>query len=171
MPEASHEFVSISHFIPETFGEPGQRTFRINVVSESSDAKLWLEKQQLAELCITIMQTDEYTKNKDLKGPSNIPENIKQSQLTYLDFKVFKLAFGYNDQSGLFIVEAYELDNESPTVRIWIPRKTAIEFANKGLEIVSAGRPLCDLCENPMNPEGHACERKNGHSKKGQDIL
>ena len=42
MPESSHEFANISHFVPETFGEPGKRTFRINVVSESSDAKLWM---------------------------------------------------------------------------------------------------------------------------------
>lgn len=171
MPESSHEFANISHFVPETFGEPGKRTFRINVVSESSDAKLWLEKQQLAELCLTIVQTDQYIKNKNLEGQGNVPENIVQSQLTYLDFKIFKLAFAYNDESGLFIIEAYQLDSDLPTVRIWIPRKLALDFADKGLQIVSAGRPLCDLCEKPIDTEGHLCERKNGHSKKSQDVL
>jgi len=47
----------------------------------------------------------------------------------------------------------------------------ALDFADKGLKIVSAGRPLCDLCEKPIDTEGHLCERKNGHSKKIQDVL
>ena len=171
MTEADHEFINISHFVPETFGNPGQRTFRINVVSESSDAKLWLEKQQLEELCLTIIQTDEYTKKEPLTDTENVTKNITQSQLTYLDFKVLKLAFGFNTESGLFIIEAYELDNETPTIRIWVTRKSAITFANKGLKIVSAGRPSCELCKNPMDPKGHHCERQNGHSEKSQDIL
>lgn len=171
MPEADHEFINISHFVPETFGNPGQRTFRINVVSESSDAKLWLEKQQLAELCLTIIETDEYTDKEPSTDTKKVPENIVQSQLTYLDFKVVKLAFGYNTESGLFVIEAYELDNETPTVRIWVTRKSAIDFADKGMKIVSSGRPSCELCKKPIDPEGHHCERQNGHSKKSQDIL
>ena len=171
MPAADHEFINISHFVPETFGKPGQRTFRINIVSESSDAKLWLEKQQLEELCLTIIQTDEYTKKETLIGTGKVPKDITQSQLIYLDFKVLKLAFGFNAESSLFIIEAYELDNETPTVRIWVTKKSALSFANKGLKIVSEGRASCELCKKPMDPEGHHCERKNGHSKKSQDIL
>ena len=171
MPEADHEFINISHFVPETFGKPGQRTFRINVVSESSDAKLWLEKQQLEELCLTIIETDEYTKKETLTDTRKVPKDIMQSQLTYLDFKVLKLAFGFNTESNLFIIEAYEVDNETPTVRIWATRKSSLDFADKGLKIVSEGRASCELCKKPMDPEGHHCERKNGHSKKSQDIL
>ena len=170
MSESIHEFSTISHFTPETFGQPGQRTFRINVVSGSSDAKLWLEKEQLAELCLTIIQTDQSTK-ESLPKSGKDPDTIIPSELTYLDFKILKLAFGYNIESGLFIIDAHQSHNETPTVRMRVPRKIALRFANEGLEIVTAGRALCELCEKPIDPEGHHCERKNGHSKKTADFL
>ena len=43
-----NEFTQVTKFIPETFGDPGMRTFRINVESASSTAAIWMEKEQLA---------------------------------------------------------------------------------------------------------------------------
>jgi predicted amidophosphoribosyltransferase len=28
---------------------------------------------------------------------------------------------------------------------------------------VAAGRPICSMCGQPIDPEGHFCPRKNGH--------
>ena len=33
------------------------------------------------------------------------------------------------------------------------------------LEVVSQGRPICALCGRPVNPEGHFCPKRNGHTK------
>ena len=38
------------------------------------------------------------------------------------------------------------------------------ETAEEALRICSAGRPLCFLCGQPINPDGHACPRSNGHT-------
>ena len=46
-----------------------------------------------------------------------------------------------------------------------------IEFSKSGLAIVSAGRPICQLCNRAMNPQGHYCERSNGHSKEAAEQL
>ncbi|MEC7835754.1 MAG: DUF3090 family protein, partial [Chloroflexota bacterium] len=51
-----NEFTQVTKFIPETFGDPGMRTFRINVDSASSTAAIWLEKEQLAELSVAMLQ-------------------------------------------------------------------------------------------------------------------
>ena len=52
----SNEITQVTKFIPETFGEPGMRTFRINVASASSTATIWLEKEQMAELSVAMLQ-------------------------------------------------------------------------------------------------------------------
>ena len=56
-----NEFTQVTKFIPETFGEPGMRTFRINVDSASSTATIWLEKEQLRELSRAMQKLAEET--------------------------------------------------------------------------------------------------------------
>ena len=60
-----NEFTQVTKFIPETFGEPGMRTFRLNAESGSSIAKVWLEKEQLAELCMAMNQLTKETPDND----------------------------------------------------------------------------------------------------------
>ena len=173
MPGPMHEFTEVSKFIPETFGEPGMRTFRINVDSASSTAKVWLEKEQLAELCLAMVQMERETRGVN-QGSGEPPRGIEASGLTNLDFKADRLAFGHNPDSGFYIVDAHDPEDDNgdePTVRIWVTSDMIVEFSKSGLGIVSAGRPICQLCNRPMNPEGHYCERSNGHSMEAAEQL
>jgi len=34
---------------------------------------------------------------------------------------------------------------------------TARAFAKRTREVVGAGRPMCPLCGEPMDPDGHTC--------------
>jgi len=167
-----NEFTQVTKFVAETFGEPGMRTFRINANSGSSNAKIWLEKEQLAELSIAMIQMYRDTKSSEA-GSETPPAGIEAEGLTNLDFKAIKLAFGHNPDTNLFIVDAHDPEdqNDEPTVRIWISRDITNTFAKKGLEIVSAGRPLCQLCGNPVDPSGHYCERRNGHSPQVDTLI
>jgi uncharacterized repeat protein (TIGR03847 family) len=36
-------------------------------------------------------------------------------------------------------------------------------LAGHAIQVVNAGRPVCELCGEPMDPEGHFCARRNGH--------
>ena len=56
MPSAKNEFTSVSRLRAEAFGEPGNRTFRIQVDSSSSTASIWIEKEQLFQLALAIQQ-------------------------------------------------------------------------------------------------------------------
>jgi uncharacterized repeat protein (TIGR03847 family) len=168
MPGPKFEFTKVTKFEPETFGEPGNRTFRINADSASSSAKIWLEKEQLTELCLAMVQME-----KENQIAANSPDEsslgTEAEGLTNLDFKTNQLSFGHIPETNYFVVDAHDPneDNlESPTVRIWVTREMISPFSNKGLEIVSAGRRICQLCGRPMNVEGHYCERSNGHSKE-----
>ena len=167
-----NEFTQVTKFIPETFGAPGMRTFRLNAESGSSIAKVWLEKEQLAELCMAMNQLTKETPDND-NSLDDPPIHLEADGLTNLEFKATRLAFGHNPNTGMFIVDAHDPDDddEEPSVRIWLSREMITSFANSGLEIVASGRPICPLCSRPMDVEGHSCPRQNGHSKNSQNIL
>ena len=54
-------------------------------------------------------------------------------------------------------------ENGPPMLRVRLTGAQARSFAKRALEVVSAGRPLCPLCGNPLDPTGHICPAKNGH--------
>jgi uncharacterized repeat protein (TIGR03847 family) len=62
-------------------------------------------------------------------------------------------------------VEAFadpvEDENEGYVARIYATRPQVRAMAAKGAEAVAAGRPLCPLCDMPMDPSGHRCPRWN----------
>ena len=37
--------------------------------------------------------------------------------------------------------------------------------ATRSNRVISAGRPPCPLCEEPLDPEGHICARANGYKR------
>ena len=64
-----------------------------------------------------------------------------------------------DDASAL--VEAGEEEAEGYVARIYATRPQVRAMAAKGAEAVAAGRPLCPLCDQPMDPSGHRCPRWN----------
>jgi uncharacterized repeat protein (TIGR03847 family) len=50
---------------------------------------------------------------------------------------------------------------EGYIARIYATRPQVRAMAAKGAEAVAAGRPLCPLCDMPMDPAGHRCPRWN----------
>jgi uncharacterized repeat protein (TIGR03847 family) len=40
-------------------------------------------------------------------------------------------------------------------------------FSKRALSVVSAGRPPCQFCGGPLDPEGHLCPRSNGFRRSG----
>ncbi len=60
---------------------------------------------------------------------------------------------------------AEDSDSEINVVRYWCSREQLKSLALWGLEVVQQGRPICPLCGEPINPDGHFCPKKNGHNK------
>ncbi len=52
------------------------------------------------------------------------------------------------------------------TVRLFATREQMFALSRHGAEVAQRGRPTCQYCGNPMDPEGHACPAMNGHSKR-----
>jgi len=55
-------------------------------------------------------------------------------------------------------------DAEGPAVlRVRVSGAVARAFTKRALAIVAAGRPPCQFCGQPLDPQGHVCARSNGH--------
>lgn len=50
-------------------------------------------------------------------------------------------------------------------VRVFLSPQSARQFANRSQRVISAGRPPCPLCDEPLDPEGHICVRTNGYRR------
>jgi uncharacterized repeat protein (TIGR03847 family) len=48
-------------------------------------------------------------------------------------------------------------------LRVRITGGVARAFTKRALAIVAAGRPPCQFCGQPLDPESHVCARSNGH--------
>ncbi|MGH2556354.1 MAG: DUF3090 family protein [Actinomycetota bacterium] len=58
---------------------------------------------------------------------------------------------------------------EPGRIRFWATREQMLSLARHGAMVCAAGRPRCQLCGNPLDPEGHQCPALNGHRKIGPE--
>jgi uncharacterized repeat protein (TIGR03847 family) len=61
------------------------------------------------------------------------------------------------------------LESERGRVRFWATREQMLSLARHGAAVCAAGRPRCQLCGNPIDPEGHVCPALNGHREQRRE--
>jgi uncharacterized repeat protein (TIGR03847 family) len=67
------------------------------------------------------------------------------------------------DLEGLPGLEG-EVPAEDPSkARFWATREQMLSLARYSASVCAQGRPRCQLCGNPIDPEGHRCPALNGH--------
>jgi uncharacterized repeat protein (TIGR03847 family) len=54
---------------------------------------------------------------------------------------------------------------EGERVRLFATREQMLSLSRHGAMVASRGRPTCQFCGNPIDPEGHVCPAMNGHGK------
>ena len=164
------DFGYVDELDSEAIGEPGNRVFRIRARSEDRTASLWLEKQQLQALSLAIRQMLEQAEHSAEPGPDLDPAIPMQDfpLEASLDFRVGRLALGWDDSAQRVILQAYELgaaDDDPAAFSCHTSAEHSLAFCDVADSVVAGGRPLCFLCREPVGPEGHACVRANGHKK------
>jgi uncharacterized repeat protein (TIGR03847 family) len=55
---------------------------------------------------------------------------------------------------------------EAEVVRLAATREQMFALSRHSAVVVEQGRPTCQFCGNPIDPEGHACPAMNGHSRR-----
>jgi uncharacterized repeat protein (TIGR03847 family) len=166
MSEATNDYGRATSVDAEAIGEPGQRRFRLIAIAGTQRACIWMEKQQLAsigewfnEMCERL-DAESANAGPDVEA-APVPLNFD------LDFRARQLGLGYLEEDDTFVLHAFDFntagDEPLPTFRCLLSRGQARVLARTIERVVAGGRPICPLCESPMDPGGHVCPRSNGH--------
>jgi len=180
------ELTSVSAIVADAVGQPGQRVFYVQARQGLTTVTIETEKEQIRALAMGIHQ---FLEDLGTRFPDRIeldrvdPRDLVLTPPFEPEFKVAQMGLGYDADNDRVVIVAQSLatddepdevketsseeDEESkgPTARFWITRGQAKAMADHALEVVAHGRPICPLCGRPMNPEGHFCPKRNGHTK------
>lgn len=184
MTRSIHVFRTPDRFVAGTVGEPGNRTFYLQAVHDKRVVSVMLEKQQVAVLAERIgALLSEVHRRFGTPLPPEADVDDLGPLITPLDteFRVGTMGLGWDAEAQSVVVELLAVSDtefdvsvilddaeEGPdAVRVFLSPQSAREFAARSHRVISAGRPPCPLCDEPLDPAGHLCVRANGY-RRGQ---
>lgn len=168
------DFNPVSRITIGTVGPPGQRVFLLQASQGVSMITLKLEKEQVRILSASMMELLDELDEKYPRSFSKVDEPLSSDLMLQEPFEpafaVGQIGLGYDQDHDLVVLVVQEIQFEPPddqpaTARFWATRPQAQALSEHALGIVEQGRPLCPLCDAPIDPEGHFCPRSNGHEK------
>jgi uncharacterized repeat protein (TIGR03847 family) len=163
-------------------GEPGQRAFYIQARTEQTQLTVLVEKEQIALLAAEAVAFLDKIADDYPELPIDVPSGqTLLREPTVPLFRARLIGLGFDPERELVLIELRERadDDESDeteiesevavaddeddgyVARIYATRAQVRAMAARGIEAVAGGRPLCPLCEQPMDPSGHTCPRWN----------
>jgi len=149
----------------QTFGQPGQRTFRLRMVGSGGEtASTWLEKEQMQALSLAFKQM-----LGQLEYEAEPPRLVIEAfpPVASHDFRVGRMGMGFDASDRTVILYLYEVgldEEDEATLRARLSQEQCAWMSTILDEIIAGGRPLCALCGMPIDTRGHMCVRTNGHS-------
>jgi uncharacterized repeat protein (TIGR03847 family) len=175
MPRTEINLDPVLHLTADAIGKPGQRTFYLQGSNQEQTITLILEKAQLQSLVIGVEQFSAEIKDK-FPDLTEAPIEFQPEQMRILPpldplFRIGELGLAYDADRDRMVIVAREIVNEGQEpdevslVRFWCTREQMRIMAAWAGEVISRGRPICPQCNEPMDPEGHFCPKKNGHNK------
>jgi uncharacterized repeat protein (TIGR03847 family) len=182
MARVIHVFRTPDRFIAGTVGQPGDRTFYLQAVHENRVVSVQLEKQQVAVLAERIgALLAEVNRRFGIPIPPEAEVDDLSPLITPVDseFRVGTMGLGWDAETQNVVVELLAVSDtefdasvilddaeEGPdAVRVFLSPESARQFAARTERVISAGRPPCPLCDEPLDPQGHLCVRTNGYRR------
>lgn len=168
----------------EAVGQPGQRRFRLFAGSAHGTAIMWIEKEHLISLSLTIDHAlAQITEGQILRleaqvGGYTAPKGMPKSFPRKPDheFQVGQIGLTYEERAAMFVLTAIPVEiimeaDQDPIVRVREEDSVSIRFSQQQAHeltsaittVVSSGRPICPLCHTPLDGSPHACVKQNGH--------
>jgi uncharacterized repeat protein (TIGR03847 family) len=153
-------------FTTGTVGEPGQRVFYLQGQGEGIVVTLKLEKQQVAALADYL---EGLLEDLPAIDPAGVPTLLELVDPVIAEWTVGTLAVAWDDGADRFLLVAEELvaaeegepEPDAANARFRLTREQVAAFVTRARALVAAGRPPCQFCGLPLDPDGHACPRMN----------
>ena len=177
---ADFDFVDV--ITAGAIGEPGRRTFYIQARAGARTVTIRSEKQQVAAIGKYLRRALAHLPVPEGQPPRSVMQLAEPVQEAFV---LGAIALEFNRSNDEFVLHLKEfaplsqdddedeleedddddddsLENASGSrARVSMTRAQAMAFCDNADRIVSAGRPDCELCELPINPDGHFCPRMN----------
>jgi uncharacterized repeat protein (TIGR03847 family) len=175
------EFDEVDTFTAAAIGEPGSRTFYLHARAGQQKVTVKCEKQQVTAIASYLRRV-----LSDLPPPEDRPMQLDLRDPGEQSFVLGPIGLGYDRGNDRLLVQLEELvpaaiDDEGDTedddddddelvveddpdrghIRLYMTRSQAAAFCDHADELVAAGRPNCQWCGNPIDPNGHPCPRMN----------
>jgi uncharacterized repeat protein (TIGR03847 family) len=185
MPRVIHVFRQPDRFIAGTVGEPGDRAFYLQAVEDARTVSVLLEKQQVTVLAerISALLSEISRRFGAEVGDDTGEDTVDTDPLAVPleeEFRVGTMGLGWDADSRSIVVELLafteeEVDEsvvlddteEGPdALRVFLSPVQAKAFATRAERVISAGRPPCPLCAEPLDASGHICPRQNGYHRR-----
>ena len=175
MPRRLFIFDAPDRFVPGTIGEPGNRTFFLQVRKGEAVISVALEKAQVAVLADRL---NELLVGVDPDGAAGAgpPDDRPLDEPLVDQFRVGPMAIAWDEANDRVVIEAQPMNDEGDyietsdedadgpdLVRVRIARPQAREFVRRAAALVAAGRPTCPFCGDVLEPTGHFCAQSRAH--------
>ncbi len=176
----------------DAVGGPGERRFRLYALAGTRSAIMWMEKEQLNTLSLALDRVlAQLTEGNVLRtvaqaGAKQVPEGMPAnfpSRPTF-EFQVGQIRIGYDEGRTLLALIAAPIEillergqepraiiREDESVSIFFTMQQAQNLTSSINVLVASGRPVCPLCNTPLDGGPHACVRQNGHKELSQDLV
>jgi len=161
----------------DAIGGPGARIFYLQARRGEALVTGLVEKEQVQLLAAAVLDLLATIGLETGTGPAEDAMDLEQP--FELRWRAGRLSIGYEEDPDLFLLEIEEfqpeldeedpellLRNEAETLRLWATREQMFALSRHSAAVADRGRPTCQYCGNPLDPEGHACPAMNGHSER-----
>ncbi len=163
----SYDFRSPGRFTAGAIGEPGRRVFFFQAFADGTEVAVKCEKQQvqaLAEHLLTMLDDLPDQPSGEIPAAEALPP-------TDLAWVVGSISLGIERADNRVVVMLEELiDPDDPDtdpmadpaqLRVRLSPDQVMAYAAQVTSLLATSRPLCRLCDRPIDPSGHACPRLN----------
>lgn len=164
------ELDPVSFITIGTIGPPGERTFFLQAAKGEQVVSVVIEKEHASALAASVKRllmalAEAYPEElRDLEAKSGAMELRQPVEPV---FRASELGIGVEEHRHLIVLVAHERVSDEPgqRARFFGTYAQMLALAQQALEVVERGRPTCELCGEPIDPEGHVCPRGNGHHR------
>jgi len=185
-----HRYDEPDRFVAGTVGQPGERAFFLQAREGNRITSVACEKQQVSVLAEHLDRVlDEVVRRST--GAADVPPSAAKTRDTdpldapiTEEFRVGTMTIAWDPSIDRIVIELFsnvdledaaedeaveaEESDEVGADEVFVVKITAAyarDFVARAQALVSAGRPPCPFCLQPLDPEGHICPRANGYRR------
>jgi uncharacterized repeat protein (TIGR03847 family) len=189
VPRQIYRYDLPERFVAGTVGVPGERTFYLQASDSGRVTSVLLEKEQvrllatrLDQLLDEVLRRSGGTAPVPAVTPNELADSAPLDEPVFEQFRVGALALAWDESDQRVVIEAAAIADDAEeqveplsddveaagpdVLRVRITGAMARAFATRALTIVSAGRPPCPMCGQPLDATGHVCPRQNGYRRR-----